>query len=362
LEALFSFEMTGNRSCTSEDEEEEEVQRVPQHELIEDGSRSPSPTDDFSLQTPTNNNNGNVNKSSGASCVQVAVRVRPLLSSLESGCAHCVDVMHGAGDGITGNPSVIKIGGEAGPAFTFDEVFPTSTTQVQVFEHRVAPLVESCMEGYNATILAYGQTGSGKTHTVIGPSVTVQDDTSSGIIPRAVTSLFQKLQSVKQEAFLKRDPPSGKSAEAENDEVSYEFEVRVQFLELYGEEIRDLLTSSASAEKLSIRDVGTNDEPEVVGATAQTVESAEEAMRCLTRGMLRRVTAATAMNEASSRSHAIFSIIVSQTWINNSPDSTGPQVRQSRFNFVDLAGSERQKRTQAEGKRLKEGIGRCHHL
>ena len=136
--------------------------------------------------------------------------------------------------------------------------------------------------------------------------------------------------------------------------MSFEFTVRVQFLELYGEEIRDLLTSTASAEKLSIRDIGT-DEPEVVGATSQSVESAEESLRCLTKGMMRRVTAATAMNESSSRSHAIFSIMIDQTWINEK-DATGPQVRRSKFNFVDLAGSERQKRTQAEGKRLKEGI------
>jgi Kinesin motor domain len=141
--------------------------------------------------------------------------------------------------------------------------------------------------------------------------------------------------------------------------ISYEFQVRVQFLELYGEEIRDLLASSNSHERLTIRDIG-NDEPEVVGASSHVVKSAEEALRCLTKGMLRRVTAATAMNESSSRSHAIFSILMEQTWTTTetttSISPSGPQVRRSKFNFVDLAGSERQKRTRAEGQRLKEGI------
>ena len=192
------------------------------------------------------------------------------------------------------------------------------------------------------------------------------------MIPRAVNSLFQRLREKQQEYQQQNASRSAiptDNSKASNT-MSYAFEVRVQFLELYGEEIRDLLTSTSGAEKLTIRDIG-NDEPEVVGATSQVVESTEEALRCLTKGMLRRVTAATAMNEASSRSHAIFSILIDQTWTeksststtdstrsNNNKDETpaGPQIRRSKFNFVDLAGSERQKRTQAQGRRLKEGI------
>jgi hypothetical protein len=104
------------------------------------------------------------------------------------------------------------------------------------------------------------------------------------------------------------------------------------------------------------------DEPEVVGATQHKVESAEEALLCLTRGMYRRVTGAMAMNESSSRSHAILSLIVEQsTVVDKEADSTDPlqqhvQAKRSKFNFVDLAGSERQKRTQSSGQRLKEGI------
>lgn len=94
----------------------------------------------------------------GASSVQVAVRIRPMLPH-EAGNTQCVDVLKT----VASSPisTVVRLGGEAGPNFTFDQVFPLSTTQSEVYEHRVAPLVGSCLEGYNATILAYGQTGSG---------------------------------------------------------------------------------------------------------------------------------------------------------------------------------------------------------
>jgi Kinesin motor domain len=92
-----------------------------------------------------------------SSCVQVAVRVRPLLA-LEGDDECCVQVLY---NGTKGPTNSIQIGGSSGPQYTFDQVFDMETTQVQVYESRVAPLIESCLDGYNATILAYGQTGSG---------------------------------------------------------------------------------------------------------------------------------------------------------------------------------------------------------
>ena len=176
----------------------------------------------------------------------------------------------------------------------------------------------------------------------------------------------------------------------DHNNLPYEYEVRVQFLELYGEEIRDLLSSSPSSNKLVIRDgVNHNHEPDVVGAIEIKVNNAADAMLCLTRGMLRRVTGATAMNAESSRSHAIMTVIVEQATLMRSAggtniagridgsdgnntngeggggsSSTPPttnnsqdfESKRSKFNFVDLAGSERQKRSQAEGIRFKEGI------
>jgi Kinesin motor domain len=93
-----------------------------------------------------------------ASAVQVAVRIRPILPH-EAGNTQCVDVLK---ESPTSKIStIVRLGGESGPKFTFDQVFPLTTTQAEVYVHRVAPLVASCLEGYNATILAYGQTGSG---------------------------------------------------------------------------------------------------------------------------------------------------------------------------------------------------------
>ena len=171
------------------------------------------------------------------------------------------------------------------------------------------------------------------------------EEAHQGALPRAICDIFKRLQKQQQEAA------SGKSR-------TYEYDVRVQFLEIYGEEIRDLLNPHKLGTKLSIRDVG-NEEPEVVGATMHKVDSAEEALLCLTSGMVRRVTASTAMNEGSSRSHAILSMAVTQsTTMNESIENPKEHVQSktSRFNFVDLAGSERQKRTQATGQRLREGI------
>ena len=214
----------------------------------------------------------------------------------------------------------------------------------------------------------------------------MQED-HQGVLPRAIRSIFQQLQ--KQEQKASRDNTlagsGGRNCTTNDSCNTYEYDVRVQFLEIYGDEIRDLLnprpqsTTSSNNFKLTIRDVG-NEEPEVVGATMHKVESAEEALLCLTSGMYRRVTASTAMNEGSSRSHAILSLVVEQSTIMNvdqmkqtatkaSSDETNEngksqipnskehvQSKTSRFNFVDLAGSERQKRTQATGQRLKEGI------
>lgn len=291
------------------------------------------------------------NDASSSSCVQVAVRVRPMLAS-EAGSTQCIEVLRGQD---SDEPNCVRIGGASGPTFAFDQAFGGPSLQGHVYERSVAPLVESCVEGYNATCVAYGQTGSGKTHTIMGPSTSIalHDEITAGVIPRAMRRLFEQLEQTRQfcNASNKENQP----------DTLYEYEVRIQFLELYGEEIRDLLTPS-SCEPLTIRDVGLDNEPEVMGATRHKVESAEEALLCLTRGMMRRVTGATAMNSSSSRSHAILSVLVEQTTtLKEQGDSEQThhehvQCKRSKFNFVDLAGSERQKRTKAEGQRLKEGI------
>lgn len=238
--------------------------------------------------------------------------------------------------------------------FTFDATYGNDSTQADVFNKSVKPLVDSCLTGYNATIIAYGQTGAGKTHTILGQTdqsdhtVSPEEDQSeAGVIPRALRALFRTLQDDKKKSTK---------------DTQFDFDVKVQFIELYGEDVRDLLQSDpANSPKLSIRDGTDKKEPEVIGIKTVDVANAEDALMCLTRGTLRRVTRATAMNAESSRSHAIMSVIVQQTTTRAVKDETGADVeeksdRNSKFHFVDLAGSERMKKTNATGQGVKEGI------
>jgi len=265
-----------------------------------------------------------------------------------------------------------------GKSFLFDAAFPSESKQKYIFQQSIKPLVEACLKGYNATVLAYGQTGSGKTFTILGssPDSILAEEADTGVIPRAIRDLFNRLETTRKKHQLTQNIDFQKK----KGEQPFEYEVRVQFLELYGEEIRDLLNISCGT-KLVIRDGGGGVEPEVIGASEVKVNSAEEALLCLTRGTLRRVTGATAMNSESSRSHAIMTVIVEQTTVvrpgsgnsvansgssNGSGKRSGSSVKmngnteieskRSKFHFVDLAGSERQKRSQSKGQRLREGI------
>ncbi len=285
------------------------------------------------------------------SAIRVIVRCRPFLG-FESGNKCVVDIL--PGDQIKITPPVNSGFDPDRYKFTFDATYPLESTQPQVFKRSIRPLVNACLQGYNATVLAYGQTGSGKTHTILGQADQSddnlppdQDQSQAGVIPRALRALFYALNQAR---------------EASNDNLKFDFSVKVQFLELYGEDIRDLLNPDPDGQKLSIRDGKPGVEPEVIGIKEVPVENAQDALVCLTRGSLRRVTRATAMNAESSRSHAIMSVIIEQTvthFIPN-PKSTKPieekSTRNSKFHFVDLAGSERIKRTHATGQGVKEGI------
>uniref|UniRef100_A0A8C4Q3F9 Kinesin-like protein n=1 Tax=Eptatretus burgeri TaxID=7764 RepID=A0A8C4Q3F9_EPTBU len=251
--------------------------------------------------------------------VRVAIRCRPLVPrELAEGCEPCISF-------VPGEPQII-VGTEK--AFTFDYVFDPATEQEEVFNVTVAPLLRGIFNGYNATVLAYGQTGSGKTYTMGGTYTTTQDDNEVGVIPRVIHHLF-----------------NGISQRSET-----EFVLKVSYLEIYNEEIIDLLCNSKDRLVLSIRE-DAKEGIKVAGLTEKTVCTAEDMVRCLEMGNSSRSVGSTAMNAVSSRSHAIFTISVEQ--------KRGAQ-RDSyccgKFHLVDLAGSERQKKTKAEGDRLKEGI------
>ncbi|CAN6236585.1 unnamed protein product [Urochloa humidicola] len=202
----------------------------------------------------------------------------------------------------------------------YDRVFDGSTTQEEVFED-TKYLVQSAVDGYNVCIFAYGQTGSGKTFTIYG------SDNNPGLTPRATSELFR---------VIKRDGNK------------YSFSLKAYMVELYQDNLVDLLLpKNAKQQKLEIK----KDSKGVVtveNATVVSISSIEELRAIISRGSERRHTAGTNMNDESSRSHLILSIIIESTNLQTQSYARG------KLSFVDLAGSERVKKSGSAGKQLKE--------
>lgn len=219
-------------------------------------------------------------------------------------------------------------------SFGYDHVFasdpsgPCFATQETMFDCVGMPLVENALNAYNGCAFFYGQTGAGKSHSCLGNP---KSEDQKGILPRSCERLFQALQEVK-------DSTPG--------EVKYN--VLVSYLEIYNEKLSDLLVR----EKSQIKDLQVRLHPQlgphVPGLSQLPVLSYDAMDDILEEGAKQRIVAATNMNATSSRSHAIFSVDIRMN--QNGVDS------QAHIHFVDLAGSERQKKTGAEGDRLKEGI------
>ncbi|XP_034502707.1 kinesin-like protein KIF27 isoform X3 [Ailuropoda melanoleuca] len=260
--------------------------------------------------------------------VKVAVRIRPLL---------CKEVLHNhqACVRVIPNTQQIIIGRDR--VFTFDFVFGKNSTQDEVYNTCIKPLVLSLIEGYNATVFAYGQTGSGKTYTIGGGHVASIVEGQKGIIPRAIQEIFQNI--------------------CENPNI--DFNIKVSYIEVYKEDLRDLLELETSMKDLHIRE-DEKGNTVIVGAKECQVESADEVMSLLEMGNAARHTGTTQMNEHSSRSHAIFTISICQVERNTeaAEDGLWYSRRQivSKFHFVDLAGSERVTKTGNTGERFKESI------
>uniref|UniRef100_A0A8C0M5W6 Kinesin family member 27 n=1 Tax=Canis lupus familiaris TaxID=9615 RepID=A0A8C0M5W6_CANLF len=260
--------------------------------------------------------------------VKVAVRIRPLL---------CKEVLHNhqACVRVIPNTQQIIIGRDR--VFTFDFVFGKNSTQDQVYNTCIKPLVLSLIEGYNATVFAYGQTGSGKTYTIGGGHVASVVEGQKGIIPRAIQEIFQNI----------------------SENPSIDFNIKVSYIEVYKEDLKDLLELETSMKDLHIRE-DEKGNTVIVGAKECQVESADEVMSLLEMGNAARHTGTTQMNEHSSRSHAIFTISICQVEknIEAAKDGSWYSCRQivSKFHFVDLAGSERVTKTGNTGERFKESI------
>lgn len=218
--------------------------------------------------------------------------------------------------------------------FTFDNSFWSHdrddehyATQEDVYNCLGEEFLDHNFEGYHTCIFAYGQTGSGKSYTMMGT------EEQLGLIPRTCEDLFQRIES------------------SESPDISYN--VRVSYFEVYNEHVRDLLVPRTDPPYyLKIRESPT-DGPYVKDLTDVPVRSFSEIMRLMRKGDASRTTASTKMNDTSSRSHAVFTIMLKQIHHDLSTDET--TERTARIRLVDLAGSERAKATEATGQRLREG-------
>ncbi|XP_066158508.1 kinesin-like protein KIF3A [Euwallacea fornicatus] len=206
--------------------------------------------------------------------------------------------------------------------FQLDYIFSPLATQVDVYRLAAAPLVEQVFDGYNGTIFAYGQTGTGKTYTMTG-NYEIPD--VRGIIPNTFTHIFTQIANASEDRS---------------------FIVKVTYLEIYNEEVRDLLGADPH-KKLQIKertDIGIY----VKDLTGFTVDSVESISQLMERGNKNRITRSTMMNNVSSRSHAVFTIVVETRHRDKNQTTVG------KLNLVDLAGSERVNKTGVSGISLRE--------
>lgn len=215
--------------------------------------------------------------------------------------------------------------------YRFDKVFSPAADQPMIYDDVVAPILNDMISGYNCTIFAYGQTGTGKTYTMSGDMTDTFGllSDAAGIIPRTLYSLFGKLDA---------------------DEIEYA--VKVSFIELYNEELRDLLSSDDSI-KLKLYDADQkkgHSATVVQGMEESHIKSAQEGIRLLQIGSHRRQVAATKCNDLSSRSHTVFTMTVYTKRANSGED----WIVSGKLNLVDLAGSENIQRSGAENKRAAE--------
>ncbi|GAB6023319.1 Kinesin- protein 11 [Chamberlinius hualienensis] len=218
--------------------------------------------------------------------------------------------------------------------FTFDRVFDPRTSQIDVYKAVVSPLLKEVLMGFSCTVFAYGQTGTGKTFTMEGERseslhVSWEDDPQSGIAPRAMHHLFENLR-----------------------EQDLDYSLRVSFLELYNEELFDLLGPIDDNSKLRLYEDPVRKGSVIVsGIEEVAVHSKDEVYTILKRGADKRQTAATLMNANSSRSHTIFSITVH---IKDNTMEGDELMKIGKLNLVDLAGSENIGRSGAVDKRARE--------
>uniref|UniRef100_A0A8C9MZ76 Kinesin-like protein n=1 Tax=Serinus canaria TaxID=9135 RepID=A0A8C9MZ76_SERCA len=205
--------------------------------------------------------------------------------------------------------------------FMFDAIFDDSSSQLEVFEHTTKNLIDGFLNGYNCTVLAYGATGAGKTHTMLG------SPEDPGVMYLTMMTLYKRMDQIKADKTC---------------------DVAVSYLEVYNEQIRDLLVNSGP---LAVREDGQQGVI-VQGLTLHQPKSAEEILQMLDYGNKNRTQHPTDVNASSSRSHAVFQIYLRQQ---DKTASINQNIRIAKMSLIDLAGSERAKATSAKGARFVEG-------
>ncbi|KAL8556811.1 hypothetical protein ACS0TY_004324 [Phlomoides rotata] len=253
--------------------------------------------------------------------IRVYCRVRPFLSG-QSSKQTTMQYIGDNGELVVINP--LKPGKDSHRLFKFNKVFGPASTQEEVFLD-TQPLIRSVLDGYNVCIFAYGQTGSGKTYTMTGPSVTSVVDW--GVNYRALNDLFNISQ--------KRHS-------------SITYEIAVQMVEIYNEQVRDLLSNGNVQKRLGIWNISQPNGLAVPDASLHPVKSTTDVLELMNVGLMNRAVGATALNERSSRSHSILTVHV------RGMDLETDAVLRGCLHLVDLAGSERVDRSEATGDRLRE--------
>ncbi|CAM0882775.1 unnamed protein product [Alopecurus aequalis] len=252
--------------------------------------------------------------------IRVYCRVRPFLPG-QDGKSTAVDYIGENGEILISNPS--KQGKDGYRMFKFNKVFNTHVSQAEVFSD-IQPLIRSVLDGFNVCIFAYGQTGSGKTYTMSGPGTSKED---WGVNYRALNDLF--------DISLKR-------------RNTFSYEVEVQMVEIYNEQVRDLLSNDIAQKRLGIWSTSQPNGLVVPDASLIPVKSTSDVLDLMEIGQANRAVGSTALNERSSRSHSILTVHVRGLDVKNGSTSRGC------LHLIDLAGSERVERSEATGDRLKE--------
>lgn len=283
----------------------------------------------------TNLSNYNANINNNKENIKVIIRVRPRMGK-EGDYKPAIKVED--------NSSVTLV--NTGRTFTYDHIANESINQEEMFNLTATDIAESALNGYNGTIFVYGQTGAGKTHTLMGKNPDSKISELSGVLPRTIDYIFNKI----------------------TNNIDYKqsiFTIRCSFLEIYNENLFDLLVnvnsdsnnnnnnnnnsfSNNNSRQLFIRDQGDN--VKVENLSEHVIKNTESALELINIGLKNRVVAPTAMNKESSRSHAVFSIFIE----NKSKINNKKVTKRSVFHLIDLAGSERQKNTETTGERTKE--------